>query len=121
MRLQFLERRSVFFAVTAKPVLLDTEISEIAAIQNGDLGLNEELALGGIGDVTEQFGALDAAEGVYAGFERGDAIEPPLGVSERLYEVCFRVSDWFKADAEISAMVCVRVGIIAWQQDGATG
>ena len=89
--LQLGEFGDIGFALVAEAALLQSEVGEIAAIGHEDFALDEGFAIDGVGVVGELIGEFEAADGVDAGFERGDAEQAPFGIGDRLDERFFFV------------------------------
>ena len=84
-------------------------------------GLDESLAGSGIFFFREQIGEFAAAHGVEAGFERGDAEKPPLGIGDGLGESFFVVGGGGELQKRAVEMVVVGVAVVGGQQERAAG
>ncbi len=84
------------------------------------MGLDERGAYGLV-LVGEHAGEFEAAEGVDAGFERGDAQQAPLGIGERLDERALGISGRLPLSFAAGGVSGVVSGVLGWQEDGAAG
>ncbi len=110
----------VFLALAAEAAFLNAEVVELALIGDENMRVDQSGANGSI-LVFELAGELEAAKGVDAHLERGNAKETPLRISERLDEIFFVVTDGLMV-FEISLDVpLISSGIIGGQQDSAAG
>ena len=71
--------------------------------------------------VSEGTGEFEAADGVDAHFERGNAEETPFGVGERLDEFALVVADGRVVFDELSNVSFIEDGIVAGEQNGPAG
>ncbi len=89
--LNCLELFGIGLVLAAKTALLESEISEVAAVDDEDVADEKRFAVDGIGFIGDGVSEFTAAEGVEAGFERGDAEETPFGIGDELDEGVFLV------------------------------
>ena len=71
--------------------------------------------------IGEQANEFKAAEGVDAGFERGDAQQAPFGIGERLDERALRIGGGLPLSFAAGNVSGVGGGVLRWQEDGAAG
>ena len=118
--LQFAQGGGIFFALAAQAAFLEAEIREIAARGAKDVrfdqGWADRLVL-----VREHASAFETAEGVDAGFERGNAQQTPFGVGERLDERALGIGGGRPLGLDAGDVGGVGGGVLGWQQDGAAG
>ena len=84
----------ILFELIAEAAFLQGEVPQIFLISAEDVGFEHGGAELGVGlCLPTSAASSNAAEGVEAGFEGGDAEETPFGINDRLDEVFF-VSWW---------------------------
>ena len=89
--LELLEFGDIGFALIAETAFLQGEVAEVFSIGEEDLSVDEVFAVEDIGFGGKLVGQFAAADGVDAGFERGDAVQTPFGVGNNLHEGFFSV------------------------------
>jgi hypothetical protein len=121
MLLQGFEFGDVSFALAAKAGFLESEIVEIFAEGEEDLGFNHGGADARVGFVGELFGELAAADGVDTGFERWNAEQAPFGIGDGLHERFLGVGGGLVVEEEALDVLGIGGNVVGWQQDGAAG
>ena len=111
----------VGFHLIAEAALLEGEVGEVAAVGHEDFAGDERFAGGGVGLFGVEVGEFEQAEGVDAGFERGDAEDAPFGVGNHLHERVFLVGGGGFLFEVAVEMGLVSDGIVCWEEDGLAG
>jgi hypothetical protein len=102
--LQGFELGNVGIALTAETGLLESEIVEVFAKREEDLGFD-----------------YGGADGVDAGFERRNAEQAPFGIGDGLYEGLLGIGRRLVVEEEALDVLGVYSDVVGWQQDGAAG
>jgi hypothetical protein len=121
LALQVFEFREVDLVAAAETGFLEREVAEVFAVGEEDLRFDHGGADVGIGLVGKCFGELAAAEGVDAGFERGDAEQSPIGRGEGMDEGFFGVGSGLEVSEEAGDVALEGGAVVGWEEDGAAG
>ena len=111
----------VGIAHAAEACFLQGEVAEVFPAVLKDLCVDHGGSDGGIGFVGEFAGKVAAADGVDAGFERGDAEEPPFRFGDGLREGLFVVGYGLVFGEEAGYVLDIDFAVVGGEEDGAAG
>jgi len=117
--LQVADFGEVVDELVAQSAFLNAEVVQLTVVREERLGFDQRGTDGGILFGGELGGEFYAAEGVDAGFERGDAQQAPFGVGDGLYEGAFVVGGGLVRGDETIHVGLIGGEVIRRQQDGA--
>lgn len=99
---------------------LGVQIAELFLVGEESLELDHGRACRRI-VVVKVFCKLNAALGVDGGFERGDALETPCGIGDRLNQLSLYGADGSEIFRVLAEVLFVGGGVFGCEQDGAAG
>jgi hypothetical protein len=115
--LELAKFRRVFFTLAAQTHFLNLQVPELLFVGKVRVELDQAGSHRGLFGL-ELCRKLNAALRVHCHFERGDAIETPSGVSERLQQTLFTKADRLELCEEVGF---VGAAIVTGEQDSAAG
>lgn len=103
-------------------LFLQVEIAELTLMSDERVGLDEGGAGEAFVEVREVVGdGFELGQSEDIGFERGDAVQAPVGIGDELGELIFECADGFEFAADGGGEVLVGLHVFGGEDDGSGG